>query len=376
MGLFKNLIEDNIQETKPKVESTKPNWSNTVFDKNVLSESYDERHRLISQKFMSLIVTPDEDSKKESDEKSRSDDGDASFESYGSGRRPFVNSKIRDLITNSNEDSEKKFDEETKVKKQKSNDDSVKQKEAINEEEENRHFDYDPSDRNQALYEPDLGELLGSSINQLEPDQIAEEVINTHNNKHFSDAEDDYSNVQQPKENYSKLEDGSNAIDSNDDKQPVVNTREEYRKMHQQKSKENQAKNNDFSTEKDVETTNTTENPVNTTSNDENDRSLDSLIPPEPDDNSQMPVEELGNLNLRALPKQVLPKQTFEPQSQRKTDVSSTYSTTSIISNVGSNGYKPMQPTKEDKEVIKGYKQTLAQRIQQYIANEQNDSRY
>src|SRR5699024_10713034 len=111
MGLFKNLIEDNIQETKPKVESTKPDWSNTVFDKNVLSESYDERHRLISQKSLSLIVTPDEDSKKESDEKSRSDDRDASFESYGGGRRPFVNSKIRDLITNSNEDSEKKFDE-------------------------------------------------------------------------------------------------------------------------------------------------------------------------------------------------------------------------------------------------------------------------
>ena len=87
----------------------------------------------------------------------------------------------------------------------------------------------------QELYEPDVGELLGSSINQLEPDQIAEEVINTHNNKHFSDAEDDYSNVQQPKESYSKLEDGSNSIDSNDDKQPVVNTREEYRKMLQQK---------------------------------------------------------------------------------------------------------------------------------------------
>ena len=69
MGLFKNLIEDKIQEAKPKVESTKPDWSNTVFDKNVLLESYDERHRLISQKFMSLIVTPDEDSKKESDEK-------------------------------------------------------------------------------------------------------------------------------------------------------------------------------------------------------------------------------------------------------------------------------------------------------------------
>ena len=73
MGLFKNLIEDNIQEAKPKVESTKPDWSNTVFDKNVLFESYDERHRLISQKFMSLIVTPDEDSKKESDEKKVND---------------------------------------------------------------------------------------------------------------------------------------------------------------------------------------------------------------------------------------------------------------------------------------------------------------
>ena len=37
MGLFKNLIEDNIQEAKPKVESTKPDWSNTVFDKTCFS---------------------------------------------------------------------------------------------------------------------------------------------------------------------------------------------------------------------------------------------------------------------------------------------------------------------------------------------------
>lgn len=323
MGLFKSFIKGKVTETKEKVASAIPDWSQTKFDKVVNPMTYNDRRRFIDQKFRDLVVIPDEAPEK---------DGSSSEKA----------SKVKDQT-------------ESKAKDSSANT-------AETEEEAEKNFSFDPSDNRQVLLDTDSGEVVASAINQSSPQQIAEQAVNIHKNKQFVDVASESIPSHEKTDYHEQEAKEANMIDQVPKRAvkagapitKVKHYREEYRQRLEAKKK-NQVRDENFSSNSVTDSSaQHVENTVSSAGQDENQRSLDSMIPPEEPSEVEPPIDEA---ELSDLPKRRSRCSRVSNSPEVHQDDQSSNSPED------SNDYKPMSPSDEDKKVIEEYKKILAQRI-------------
>lgn len=274
---LKNLLQGKINEEAQHIATQTPDFSKTDFNSEVDPTAYSKIRSVFDDKYLDLIIKPDED--------------------------PEMDKKLGTSEENNKPDNQK-----SKSK------DKAEDFEPKNKEDDKELFRSDFDKDNEELVDPDTGELIGKTLNNLSPSEIAEEAVVDERNERAESGNTENLNVLKTLPNRQKRL-----------------TRREYRQLHEQVAKDNMTSTESVSAKFDHKAVINVDNKLDKNNFD----SLETSIPPE-------------NLN----------QDYFDPTDYQENEEEN--------SDLQSNDYKPMNPRKEDKIKVSKDKNDFYQKWLQF----------